>query len=549
MMKFFLQKQNTLLSAAFVVMLMILLSRILGLVRYRLLAHFFGADLGLLDNFIAATLVPEGIFDVLIFGTISIAFIPVFGNLLAQKKEEDAWRLVSSLFAAGIIIFLVISVFVFIFAPQIAFLIAPGQALRSQESQSTIASLIRIMLVSQFFFIPGTILTGVLQTYRYFFIPALAPVLYNVGIILGIIFLSKTFSIYGPAYGMIFGALLFLLIQLPLAQRINVRWLQDGFFTKGVIRVLSLSFPRTLALVATRVNDLINVALASLVSEGAIVVFNFAQTLQLAPVGIFGASIAQAILPTFSIIYGKKDMALFRKVFLSTFHQLLFIIFPLSAILAVLRIPIVRLVYGSSNFPWDATVATGKVLIMFSFSLFAQVLNLFFSRAFYAMHDTKTPLLITVVTVGINIGLSLFFIMVKGFPVYFLAISFSVSNIVQAVLFFILLSEKLGKFNMTQVLLPIVKIIIATGLMGVALYIPMKLLDQLVFDTTRTISLILLTSIAGFSGIIVYAFLAWLFNIGQIASILSIVSRFGNIRTTPKVKEAEVINGGTRTNP
>lgn len=545
MVKFFLEKQNTLLSATFIVMLMILLSRLLGLVRYRLLAHFFGGNLSLLDGFIAASLIPDVIFDVLIFGTISIAFIPVFSSLLAQKREKEAWELVTALFIAGVFIFFVVSALVFIFAPSIAVVIAPGQALKNEETRDTIANLMRIMVVSQIFFVPGTILTGVSQTFRYFFIPALAPVLYNLGVIMGIIFLTSNFSIYAPAYGMIFGAMLFFFIQLTVIRKVGMHVIFNGFFIQGLKRVLSLSLPRVIALMGLRINDLINVSLASLVSPGSVVVFNFAQTLQLAPVGIFGASIAQAILPTFSTIYGKGDLKLFKEVFISTFQQLLFIILPLSAILAVLRIPIVRLVYGASNFPWEATVTTGEVLIIFSFSLFAQVLNLLLSRAFYAMHDTKTPLMVTLLTMTINITLSVYFIMIKGASIHFLAVAFSLASIIQGALLFILLSRKLGGIEFDRFFGPVIKIVFASLIMAFALYIPMKLLDQLVFDTTRTIPLIFLTGVAGMSGLIVYIFLAWLLDIGQIAPVLSFIKRFGKIGKIGE--EVEVVNG--RLNP
>ncbi|MBI2622111.1 hypothetical protein HYW66_00550 [Candidatus Microgenomates bacterium] len=246
---FFLKPQNTFLSATLVVMSMMLFSRILGLVRYRLLAHFFGGDITLLDSFIAATLIPEGIFDIFIFGTISIAFIPVLSSLLAQKKEEDGWRLVTTLLVSGMVIFLIVSLAVFIFAEQVALVVAPGIIAKNEQARATIANLIRIMLVAQIFFVPGTILTGVFQTFRYFFIPALAPVLYNVGTILGIVFLSENFSIYAPAYGMVLGAILFLIVQLPLARNIGMKLTLHDLFFSGAWRVLSLSFPRTITLV------------------------------------------------------------------------------------------------------------------------------------------------------------------------------------------------------------------------------------------------------------------------------------------------------------
>lgn len=537
-------KQNTLLSASLIVMLMIFLSRVLGLVRYRLLAHFFGDQLNLLDSFIAAAIVPEAIFEIFIFGTISIAFIPVFSNLIAQKREEDAHRLVTSLAICGLIVFLVVSIILFLGAPQIASLIAPGLVAKSQEQHALIANLIRVMILSQLFFVPGTILTGVAQTFRYFLLPALSPVLYNIGIILGIIFLSDTYSIYAPAIGMVFGAMLFLLAQTPLIRIVGLKFNITHFYQKGVLQVLSLSLPRTLALIANRINDFINIALASLVSQGSIVIFNFAQTLQLAPLSIFGMSLAQALLPTLALVYGKKDTDLFKSVFLSAMHQLLFIIFPIAAILAVLRIPVVRLTYGASNFPWETTVATGQVLIVFSFSLAAQGLNILLTRAFYATHDTKTPLLVTVGGILLNIILSFYFIAMRGFSIPFLAVSFSISQVLQATFLLLLLSKKLGGFDLRNILLPVGKIATSAFLMAIALYIPMKLLDQLVFDTTRTVPLIFLTGIAGSLGLIVYAFFAWLFDIKEIFPVIAFIRKFGRLKKI--TREVEVINGQTR---
>jgi len=532
---FFQKKQENILSAAFVIAFSVAASRILGLFRYRLLASYFGDDIKLLDSFIAASILPEAIFEVLIFGTIALAFIPVFSQYLSRDKIEKAWDLSSTMITLGLLVFTIFTLIIIVFADLIAPLVAPGVIAKDPLAQPLIARLMRIMIFAQSFFVISIFLTGILQSFQRFLVPALASVFYNIGIILSIIFLAPVFGIYAPAIGMIFGALLHLVVQLPLAISLGFKFrLKFDFKNKDVRETISLMWPRSIALSLSRISDIINVALASIATVGSIVAFNFAQVLQLVPIALFAGSLAQAALPSLAIEFNAKRRVQFKKVFIESFHQILFLILPAAAILAILRIPAVRLVFGAREFPWETTVLTGRVLIAFSVGIAAQAANLLLTRSFYAIRDSLTPVKVNLFTVAINITLSVVFVLVLKFSIIYLAVAYSVANIINAFLLLYLLDKKVH-FNKKDLLLPAFKMIFISFLTAVSLYVPMKLLDQLVFDTTRTVGLILLTTVATVVGLSVYAILSWILNVKELfiffrfaKKVISLTTKFVN---------------------
>jgi len=284
--------------------------------------------------------------------------------------------------------------------------------------------------------------------------------------------------------------------------------------------------PRTLGLAVSQIDTTIDLVLSTLLGAGAVTVFNFAQHLQQVPIGLFGASIAQAVLPTLASKYARKDMTEFKNIFIASYCQILFLVIPASIILIVLRIPIVRLVFGASTlFDWNSTVLTGKTLAFFSISLFAQALIHLLARSFYALHDSKTPVLVGTVSVLINTFLSIIFILYYHLEVWSLGLSASVASVVNMVLLLIFLDKKVGCFDRYQIFMPILKIFLAGTASGIVLYIPLKLFDQLVFDTTRTVNLILLTGISTLMGLLVDLFLAWFLEIPQVVVLARLFRR------------------------
>jgi putative peptidoglycan lipid II flippase len=184
----FTKKQDDILSAAFVIAISVGISRILGLLRYRLLAAYFGHDIKMLDSYIAASLVPDIIFEVLIFGAIALAFIPIFSKYINREKIEKAWIYSSTMITVGLIVFAIFAVLTMLFANPIAALIAPGLITKEPDTQVLIARLLRIMVIAQLFFVVSIFITGILQSFQRFLIPAIASIFYNVGIILSIVF-------------------------------------------------------------------------------------------------------------------------------------------------------------------------------------------------------------------------------------------------------------------------------------------------------------------------------------------------------------------------
>lgn len=514
---FFKKRQQDILSAALVIILSVAASRILGLVRYRLLASYFGDNIHLLDSFIAASIIPDAIFEVLIFGTIALAFIPVFSKYLSRDKLEKAWIFSSTMITIGLLVFIIFASLIIIAADYIAPIVAPGLVSQDPASRLLIARLMRIMIFAQAFFVGSIFLTGILQSFQRFIIPAVASIFYNVGIIISIIFLVPVFGIYAPAIGMILGALLHLVIQLPLAISLGFKFKPSlNFKDKDVREVFTLMWPRSISLGLMRISDVINIALASIVAVGSIVTFTFAQILQLLPISLFAGSIVQAALPYLSVEFNAKRYDQFKKIFIESFHQILFLILPAAAILAILRIPTVRLVFGAREFPWEITVLTGRTLMAFSIGIAAQAVSLLLLRGFYAIRDSFTPVKVNIFTVTVNITLSLVFILILKLSIVYLALAYSTSNILNALLLLYLLDKKVS-FDKKTLFVPAIKMIAISIITAISLYIPMKLLDQLVFDTTRTIGLILLTGIVTTVGLSVYAFLSWIFKVKEVA--------------------------------
>ncbi len=520
------RKQTNILSAATVIALAVLLSRLLGLFKYRLLTDRFSvSEIGI---FITAFRLPSTIFDLIVMGALTTAFIPVFTSYLARDKTEEANKIASTILNLSIIFFFVSSFLFIVFADPLVKLIAPG--LSSQEA-ALVIPFTRIMLLGQTLpLILGNFLTGVLQSHKRFLVPALAPVVYNLGIIIGIVFLSPVWGLYGAVWGVVLGAILFLLIQIPVSRHLQLRYqLRIDLTLPGVREVGRLILPRTLGLAITQLNYFATLMISSLISIRAITIFNFAQQLEQLPIGVFAATIAQAAFPTLSEEQTHSDnFAQFKKTFLTSLHQILFLVCPAAAMLIVLRIPIVRLVYGASKFDWLATVDTGRTLAFLGVGLIAEAAINLLVRGFYALHDSKTPVIVGGLTVLLNIILAIIFVFFVPYwhrPVWGLAAAMAIADGIYSLVLLYLLNLKVQFFDLKALLFPAGKIFLAAMATGLSLYIPMKLLDQLVFDTTRTVPLIMLTGTAIAVGLSVYAFLTWVLEIEELRSFVNIFVR------------------------
>lgn len=537
---FLFRRQTNILSAATIIAGAVLLSRSLGLIRFRLLTDRFSvADIGL---FLAAFRLPNTIFDLIVMGALTTAFIPVFTSYLSRGEEDQANAVASTIFNLSAIAAAVLGIVFLIFTPQIVRFIVPGL---SEAEIATVIPFTRIMLAGQVFpLVLGNFLTGVLQSHKRFLLPALAPVAYNLGIILGILFLSPTLGLYGAVWGVVFGAILFLAIQVPLFLHLHFRYHPSILLSHaGVREVGKLIGPRTIGLAVNQINYTVILTLSSLFSARGITIFTFAQQLAQLPVGIFANPISQAALPTLSEERSKQDnLEAFRRTFLTSFHQILFLILPAAVILIVLRIPVVRLVYGASRFDWPATVETGRTLAFLGVGLVAESLTILLIRGFYALSDSKTPVIISGLSVGLNIFLAVLLTQIFHLPIWGLAAASAIADLTLVLALLAFFFQKIGRLELGLLLVPAAKMLLAAFMAGIFLYIPMKLLDQLVFDTTRTMPLIMLTGTATLTGLSAYFFLTWVLEISELRAFLGLFGRMRRVLFAAEETVEGVVN-------
>ncbi len=536
-------RQNSILSGAAILMVAVFGSKFLGLIRDRLLVHNFTTSEA--SIFFAAFKLPDLLFQLLIFGALSVAFIPVFTDYLHKKGEHDAFDFAANVLNISLMAFGIVALIAFIFVSDFNSIIVPG--FRGDQKILT-DDLTRVILLGQILLVIGAFFIGIANSFQRFIVPALAPIFYNLGIILGIVFLSKDFGIMGPAYGVVIGAAMHVLIQLPMVSSLGFKFkLTFNIFNSGVKEILRLMSVRNLGLIAEQINDAVSVALASLVSYSSVTLLTFAQHLQVVPIGLFGATIAQAALPVLSREQARGETESFKITLLTTMHQILFLTLPATAILIVLRIPVVRLVFGASNFNWSDTVLTGMTVAFFAAGLAAQSVILLFVRGFYAFKDTKTPVMVSIFTIVLNIILSLFFIRVLFLDVWSLGLSSAVATNLSFLFLLFFLNKKVGGFSKRALFSPLIKVLLASLVAAIALYIPIKALDQLVFDTTRTINLLALTGIASIFGLGIYLVLVWLMNVKELYTFVELFRRVLHAKVL--VKSEEIVKETGTVNP
>src|SRR4030042_2404057 len=513
---FLFKRQSTITSAASIMMVLVRASSILGLVRNRFLAHFFPIEK--IDAYAAAFVLPDFIAGFLITGALSIAFIPVFTTYLNERKEKEAWKISSSILNASLLFYLVLAIIIFIFAKPITErLIVPGF---DQEKLNLTTNLTSAILLAQILLIIGSFFTSVLQSFHRFIIPAIAPVLYNIGIIVGILWFRPLFGLMGVAWGVVLGAFLHMIIQLFLIRRFGFRYkFELKLNSKGFLNIIKLSLPRTIGVGFARIEWWISIYLSSLLVTGSTGILRFAADIQNFPISIFGATFATAALPSLSASWANRKLEDFKATFLSTLHQVLYLTVPLSVLFIVLRIPVVRIMYGSGFFDWPSTVATATTMSYFAIGIFAQAGFLLIIRAFYSLHDAATPLKIATASLLFHILVSSFFVFwlakYVAIPIAYLGLASSLTGIFGFGVFLYFLHKKVGGFDKKKLFIPAVKIFSSAILMGIMLYLPLhfkiggEYVIDYIIDTTRAFNLLVLTGAAFSFGLAIYIWLTW----------------------------------------
>jgi len=369
-------------------------SQLLGLIRDRTLASVIGAG-PTLDIYYAAFRVP----DFLYISIASLASVTVLLPFLMDRMKGDeaskkARNFLNNIFSVYMFFMIVVSIIVSILMPYIARYIAPGFS-PAQLSSLVITS--RIMLLSPVFIGLSNLIGSVTQLFRNFFIFSLSPIFYNVGILLGIICFYPIWGVYGLAYGVILGAFMHLLIQIPVVVRhglfpsltFKINW-------KEIFEVMKLSLPRTLALSCNSLAFIVLIAMASTLKQGSISLFTFSFNLQSVPVGIIGISYSVAAFPVLCKSFRMNEINKFIDYIIGASRQIIFWTLPIISLIIVLRAQIVRVILGVNTFSWSDTRLTAAAIALFIISLASQSLVLLFVRGYYAASNTKKPLIVNV---------------------------------------------------------------------------------------------------------------------------------------------------------
>ncbi|PLX28770.1 murein biosynthesis integral membrane protein MurJ [Candidatus Parcubacteria bacterium] len=501
MIKRFLNRQShTITGAAIIIGAASFVSRIIGMLRDRLFAHHFGAG-DVMDAYYAAFKIPDLVYNLLIVGALSAGFIPVFVELLTKDKKQ-AWRVTNAVInILGILLVIVCGIFV-IFTPGLMRLLVPG--FEGEKFEMTV-TLTRIMFLSPILLGISSVISGVLQSFRAFLVYSLTPIMYNLGIIIGITILVPMFGIRGLAYGVILGALLHLIIQVPSLIQNGFRY-QALFLWKDkyVRKIGALMIPRTLGMATRQINFLVITIIASTLASGSIAIFSFADNLQSVPSGIVGVSFGIAIFPTLARLAAHGNHKKMSKRIADTTRQILFLIIPLTIIFLLLRAQIVRVVLGTGEFDWNATVLVANALAFFSISLFAQSLIPLLARSFYALQDTWTPLVIGLISAGANIGAAIYLSGIYG--ITGLVAGYSFSMVLQMALLWILLHFKLGYLHEKKIIITLLKISIAAFFMALSIQLLKYPIAQIV-DMQKFWGILIQGALSGTIGLLVYGFI------------------------------------------
>ena len=497
---------------------MIVMTSLFGFLRYRILAGYFNKEE--LDIFFASFRIPDLIFEILITGALTSTFIPIYVKYKNNKKELS--ENVSSIINLIFILLTVFVVIVSLFLNQIIPALTPGYDLIKMEK---IISFSRLLLLGQLpFFVLGNFLTGIGQANKIFFLSALAPIIYNLTIILTTIFLYQSLFLLAPIWGVVIGAFFLFVIQLPLLFNSNFTYQFILKKTKGLVEFTKLVVPRAFTVIVAQIDATIDLTLTTFLGSGAYTVFYLAQHLQLLPVSVIGIAFGQASLPYLTEMFQEKKISEeFKKIITDSLLNLFYLTIPISFFFIFARTPLVRLFFGGQKFDWEATVSTAVTLSYFSISLPFHGCYYFLTRCFYSMQDSRTPFYISVFSILINTVLSLLSIFIFHLPVWALALSFSVSMIINSSLLFIIISFKLQGLGLKEIFVDIGKMFFSAFLSAFVSYFSMKFLDGLIFDTSRTINVFFLLSTVALIHFAIYLFLSWLFNLKEIYLLTSLI--------------------------
>jgi putative peptidoglycan lipid II flippase len=473
--RLFTQESSGIAASALIISAASLLSRLLGVVRDRLLAGQFGAGVEL-DAYYAAFRVPDLLFNLLIVGALSAGFIPLFSEYLEQRSEKEAWTLAAQILTVITSVIAVIAALVAIAAPWIVPFFTSGF---SAEGVALTVTMTRIMTISPILLGISGVMGGILQAKKQFVAFALAPVFYNIGIIIGITIFARTWGIAGVAWGVALGSFFHACIQAFPAFQLGLRGIgRRPWWSEGVRRLLWMMIPRTASLAVAQINLLIVLAFASSLSLGSVAVFTLATNIQSLPFGLIGVSVAVAAFPALSQAANQGRERSFQRLLLQQVAWLWFLLVPVTVLFYLFAPQMVYVVLGAGKFDAVNVARTTDVLRILVIALPAQSVVALLVRAYYAKQNTWTPFFVSVFAELVNLGLCL--ALRERYGLQGLAIAFTISTIVHVKALWLVLPQGLSKEERRVFLKTFVGVIGAAlfmfiGYLGLSRFLPIQM--------------------------------------------------------------------------
>ena len=514
-----------------------LLSQLLALVRDRLLAATFGASSSL-DIYYSAFRLPDLLYST-VASFVSVAvLIPFLIERLEKGEETSARNFLSAVFTLFTLVMIAVSAIAYVAMPQIAPWLTPGF---NSGAQLELISLARILLLSPLLLGLSNLLGSVTQAYRKFLVFSLSPVLYNLGIIFGIVLLVPSYGLKGLVWGVVIGALLPLSIQLPALLKIGFwpRWsfTQVKANWQLIKKIVLISWPRILTLSSNQLVLIVLIALASYLGKGAIAVFNLSLNLQSVPLAIVGISYSVAAFPTLSKYFARGHLDKFVAQIIVASRHIIFWSMPALMMFVVLRAQIVRVILGSGNFDWTATRLTAACLALFSLSVITQSLVLLLVRGYYAGGETAKPLLANIFSSVLTITLAFLFswlfktneswrllwenlLRVRDIPgaiILMLPLAYSVGSIINGVLLVTFFAWDYS-FKIWPIITSAGEDLAATILGGVTAYFLLNFLSHY-FDLQTVAGIFAQGFLAGIGGLLVNALALWILGSKELTDI------------------------------
>lgn len=460
--------------AAGTVMIAYVFSSVINLAKGVVILRAFGTGMEN-EAFWAANRVSEVLFNLVAGGALASAFIPTFSSFLARKQKENAWKLASAIINLVFLIISLLAVLAAIFAPQVVrYILAPGFVGDPEKFQLTV-QLLRIILPSTVIFSISGLIMGILNAHQSFLFPALAPSMYSLGMIFGVLFLSPSMGIFGLAWGVVLGASFHLIVQLPKLFKLGGNyWPVLGLNNSAVREVGTLMLPRLAGVAVVQLNFLVNTNLASRYSEGSVTGLTYGFTLMLMPLMLIAQAIAIASLPTFSAQAALGKLDEMRNSLSTALRAVFMLSIPAAVGMIILRYPLIKVLYeNGTTFTTESTELVAWALLWYTVGLVGHSAVEILSRAFYAMKDTKTPVVVGVIAMSINIMLSILlgslFLRIGWLAIGGLALANSIATGLESIVLLIILRKRMNGLEGRKIFILLVKVTVAVSLMGIAI--------------------------------------------------------------------------------